>query len=100
MPSTSRLLPLASFLVLGFAGSARAQTASTARPAENASQTEAVVLNAFTVNTDKDTGYQAADSLVGGRISANVLKTPADQTILTREFLDDIGALSYAEAGV
>ena len=60
---------------------------------------EAVVLSPFTVSTEKDTGYQAADSLAGGRISTNVLKTPADQTILTREFLDDIAADNYIDAG-
>ena len=60
---------------------------------------DAVLLSPFTVSTDKDTGYQATDSLAGGRIATNVLKTPADQTILTREFLDDIGALNYIDAG-
>jgi iron complex outermembrane recepter protein len=59
----------------------------------------AVVLNPFVVNTDKDTGYQAVDSLVGGRISTELMKTPSDVTVLTKEFLDDIGATSYLDAG-
>jgi iron complex outermembrane receptor protein len=60
---------------------------------------EAIVLSPFTVSTEKDHGYQAIDSLAGGRIATNVLKTPADQTILTREFLDDIAADNYIDAG-
>ena len=70
-------------------------------PAQNSStgKEDAIVLSPFTVSTEKDSGYQAADSLAGGRIATNVLKTPADQTILTREFLDDIAALNYIDAG-
>ena len=60
---------------------------------------DTVVLSPFTVSTEKDNGYQAIDSLAGGRIATNVLKTPADQTILTREFLDDIAADNYIDAG-
>ena len=60
---------------------------------------KAIVLSPFTVSTEKDTGYQASDSLAGGRMATNVLKTPADQTILTREFLDDIAAINYIDAG-
>ncbi len=74
--------------------------AAYAQPASRPSTSETVTLSPFTVSTEKDTGYQATDSLLGGRIATTVLTTPADQTILTREFLDDIGALSYAEAGI
>lgn len=73
-----------------------AQTAAPAPrpPAED----EVVFLETFTVNTDKDTGYIAADSLLGGRINTNVLKTPTDLTVLTSEFLNDIGSVNYQDA--
>src|SRR5688500_8256971 len=59
-----------------------------------------VVLSPFTVETDKDTGYIATDSLVGGRISTNLLKTPSDVSVLTRDFLSDIAADSYQDAAL
>jgi len=59
---------------------------------------EAVVLSPFTVNTEKDNGYIAADSLMGGRLATPLLKTPSDITVLTRDFLDDVGATDYLAA--
>jgi outer membrane receptor for ferric coprogen and ferric-rhodotorulic acid len=74
---------------------ARAQTA--AAPAASG---PVVDLPTFNVRTEKDEGYIAADTISGGRLSTNVLKTPSDLTVLTREFLDDIGANNLHEAGV
>ncbi len=85
---------LAAVLALLLTSQATAQTA----PDDKAKKDEPVVLTSFTVSTEKDTGYQAADSLAGGRIATNVLRTPADQTILTREFLDDIASDNYMDA--
>jgi outer membrane receptor protein involved in Fe transport len=36
--------------------------------------------------------------LAGGRISTELIRTPADVTVLTREFLNEIGALDYQDA--
>jgi len=74
-----------------------AQTA----PTNSASTTpaeDAVRLSPFTVNTEKDRGYLAGESLVGGRMATELFKTPSDTTVLTKEFLDDIGALNYTDA--
>lgn len=59
---------------------------------------EAVVLSPFTVATEKDNGYIAADSLLAGRLSTELIKTPSDITVLTRDFINDIGATDYLEA--
>ncbi len=59
---------------------------------------EAVVLSPFTVSTEKDRGYIAADSLLAGRLSTELIKTPSDITVLTRDFINDIGATDYLEA--
>lgn len=59
---------------------------------------EAVVLSPFTVNTEKDNGYIAADSLLAGRLATELLKTPSDISVLTRDFLDDLGATDYIQA--
>ncbi len=66
--------------------------------ASNPNQDPAVQLSPFTVATEKDTGYIASDSLVGGRISTNLLMTPADVSVLTKEFLSDIAADTYQDA--
>ncbi len=59
---------------------------------------EILTLETFAVNTDKDSGYIAADSLIGGRINTNIQKTPADITALTSEFLSDIASTNYVDA--
>ena len=70
---------------------AGAQTAAANPPVPD----ETIKLSPFTVNTEKDNGYIAADSLMGGRLATPLLKTPSDITVLTRDFLDDVGATDY-----
>ena len=53
-----------------------------------------VVLSPFQVTTDKDVGYAAANSLSGSRLNTELRNTPAAISVFTKEFLDDIGALS------
>ena len=90
-----RLLALPTWLATGAA--LCAQTAPTATRAPAATE-ETLVLSPFTVNTEKDRGYIAADSLLAGRLSTELLKTPSDITVLTRDFINDIGATDYLEA--
>ena len=82
---------LAAVLALLLTSQATAQTASVPKD-------DAIVLSPFTVNTEKDNGYIAADSLMGGRLATPLLKTPSDITVLTRDFLDDVGATDYLQA--
>lgn len=81
--------------LLAVAAPAWSQVAGTAAAA---AQDDTVMLSPFTVNTAKDVGYIATDSLVGGRLSTELLKTPSDISVLTRDFLADIGATNYQEA--
>jgi len=67
---------------------------------EAATAPDVVKLPTFNVRTEKDEGYIAADTISGGRLSTNVMKTPSDLTVLTREFLDDIGVGNLNEAGL
>jgi outer membrane receptor protein involved in Fe transport len=88
-----QVLPrVAAFLAL-FSAHADGQTTSEAN-----SQADAIQLSPFTVNTSKDVGYIAADSLLAGRLSTELLKTPSDITVLTRDFINDIAATDYIEA--
>ncbi len=57
-----------------------------------------VSLSPFEVSTERDTGYAASHSLAGGRMSTELIRTPADVTVLTRDFLNEIGALDYQDA--
>jgi hypothetical protein len=66
-------------------------------PSAAPTSSEVVSLSPFTVVTDKDTGYQAVDTLSGGRLAINLLANPSDVSVLTRDFLDDIGAIEMTE---
>lgn len=98
-PQARRLPLTCPALALALPLLAAAQTAPTASTAANPpARDDAVVLSPFTVNTAKDNGYLAADSLLAGRLSTELIKTPSDITVLTRDFINDIGATDYLEA--
>jgi len=78
-------------LALATSASLMAQTASpppaaTPKPEED----KILVLDTFTVDVTKDTGYVAVDSLAGGRNNTPVALTPSSMSSLTAVFLDDL----------
>lgn len=91
MPSTHRDLAIT---LAGWLATIIAAGAQTLAPQKE----ETLVLSPFTVSTERDTGYQATDTVAGGRLSTNLLATPTDVTMLTREFIDDIAPLSMIDA--
>ncbi|MFZ5495389.1 MAG: TonB-dependent siderophore receptor [Verrucomicrobiota bacterium] len=92
---------LHSFVVLALASATVADSQTTTAPrTSDPGADPTIVLSPFTVNADKDTGYIANDVAAGGRLNTNLLETPADVSILTREFLDDLGVFSLADAYV
>ena len=48
-------------------------------------------MSPFEVAADLDRGYQATTTLAGGRIQTELKDTPATVSILTREFMEDLG---------
>ena len=103
-PSTtycSRLSPalvqplLAGLLCLALAERLPGQSAPSS-PAAGA--TSAVVLDAFTVNTSRDVGFVAKESLAGGRINSDLRDTPASYSVLTKEFLEALNLSDMVEA--
>lgn len=94
--------PAAFFLLLaGSTAAILAQSAPSSRSTSGGtSDSEVITLSPFEVNTDRDTGYQAASTLAGGRIETSLDRTPAAISILTREFLDDIAANNFTDAAV
>ena len=59
--------------------------------------TDAVVLSPFTVQSDRDTGYQATSTLAGTRLNTPIADLGASISVYTKEFLDDIGATNANE---
>ncbi|MBI5766845.1 MAG: TonB-dependent receptor plug domain-containing protein [Verrucomicrobia bacterium] len=72
--------------------------AQTAPPAPAATPPETIVLESFVVNTEKDSGYIAIDSLAGGRTATPIKLTPTAISSLTRTFLDDVAITDVREA--
>jgi outer membrane receptor for ferric coprogen and ferric-rhodotorulic acid len=69
-------------------------------PAPDNDKSDVLKLSPFTVSTEKDTGYIAAQVISSGRVGMSVLETPADVTVLTRDFLDDVGATDLNNASI
>ena len=55
-------------------------------------------LSPFVVDTSKDSGYTATNTLSGSRLNNSLLETPASISVLTLEFLEDIGATDLKDA--
>ncbi len=74
--------------------------ASTSLPAQSSAPSDApsplrpdaVRLSPFLVSPVGDEGYRAANTLAGTRMNTSLFLTPASISVLTSEFLDDIGA--------
>jgi len=93
----TRMITLATVLTLGAQTALRAQIA--AEPAATPPKADDVyVLTPFVVNTDKDNGYVAVDSLAGGRTNTPIKLTPAAMSSLTRAFIDDVGVTNVRDA--
>ena len=66
--------------------------AQTPAPAPTQKSAEAVVLNPFTVTSEKDQGYVATSSLAGTRIKSDLKDLANSITVATKEFLVDVNA--------
>ena len=75
-----------------------AQSAPAGSTNPSASAGEVVQLAPFEVNTAKDAGYVASSSLAGSRLNTQLRDAPASISVLTAEFLADIGATDMEEA--
>lgn len=57
-----------------------------------------VQLPAFEVSTDQDTGYQAVNTLAGGRTNTPLRLTPSAISALTAEFIEDLSLTNIRDA--
>jgi outer membrane receptor for monomeric catechols len=86
------------FLIASLVSTLAAQTApGTDEAPKDALKDQTVVLSPFSVQADKDNGYQAADTLSAGRMATKLLSTPADISVLTADFLRDLGATNLTD---
>jgi outer membrane receptor protein involved in Fe transport len=81
-------------LTLGLTAPLPAQTA----PSASAPDDQPIVLAPFTVNTERDNGYTAVDSLAGGRMATPIRVTPSSVSSLTRQFIDDLALTNIQDA--
>jgi len=62
------------------------------------SDEELVWPSPFEVSSSASVRYQAAEASAGGRIAANIMDTPTTVTVLTRDFLNDVGGVRVLDA--
>ena len=109
MKATARLLrpvpplALAIGLVLSPPASAQPTAPASAQPGAPApsspeAQQDTVVLSPFTVDASRDRGYQAASTLAGTRIRTNLADIGSSISVMTEEFLRDVGATDNESA--
>jgi len=65
----------------------------------DAAKDETVTLTPFEVNTTKDVGYAAGNTLSGGRVDTPLAITPGSISIMTKEFMEDFNITDMNNAG-
>ena len=76
-------------IVVGWLATSAVADAQTAAPP---SKEEVVQLSPFEVATEKDDGYKASGTLAGTRLRTELRDVAASITVVTKEFMQDIGA--------
>lgn len=90
---------LGAVLLVVASAALHAQTAPNPPTPATRSPSDAVVeLAPFQVSSDKDVGYIASSSLAGSRLNSQLRDSAASISVLTAEFIADIGATSLEDA--
>src|SRR5688500_18055632 len=66
--------------------------AQTAPESQAPQDDEIIELSPFEVTAEQDRGYQATQTLAGTRIRTNLADVGSAISVVTREFLEDVGA--------
>ncbi|HUG10307.1 MAG TPA: TonB-dependent receptor plug domain-containing protein, partial [Opitutaceae bacterium] len=74
------------------------QTATAQDDPADAGSEAPLVLSPFIVSAERDVGYQASNTLAGSRLNSALVDTPAAISVMTKQFLDDIGATDINDA--
>lgn len=99
MNSNARITRAVSCLLpLAFMHTGAAQTMDSNTTTEANADDEIYYLEAFQVDTTKDYGYLAVDSLAGGRVNTPLKLTPATVSSITSAFMQDLGLTDVRKA--
>lgn len=80
-------------IIAAFMGTASMQAQTAPAPGSE----EVVTLSPFQVDTSRDIGYQAQNTLSGSRLNTPLKDTAAPISVFTKEFLSDIGATELGD---
>ncbi len=85
--------------VLGFGAPLAAQTVAPTPPPAGAAapKGEVIELSPFSVNTSRDVGYAAENTLAGSRLNSSLRDTAGSVSVFTKEFLDDLAITNVSE---
>lgn len=92
----SILAAIAGWFALGAATAMPAQTP--AAPAAGTATEQTVQLTAFEVASTRDSGYRATNSVSGTRVNVKLMDVPQTISVLTSDFIQDLGANNLDEA--
>ncbi|HRE82442.1 MAG TPA: TonB-dependent receptor, partial [Opitutaceae bacterium] len=67
-------------------------------PSPNTAAESPLVLSEFRVDSSRDRGYLAANATSGTRLNTPIKELPMHLEVITRDFIDDIGAVDFKEA--
>lgn len=81
---------------LAFGPGTSAQTVAT--PPIPPPKDEAIVLSPFEVSASSDVGYQARETIAGGRLRTDLKDVSSQVDVLTQEFISDLGINSLEDA--
>src|SRR5882724_3756299 len=66
--------------------------------ASTTSEKDIITLSPFTVSTNKDRGFMAANAGTATRLSLDMKDVPAPYSVMTRDFIDALGLTSVQQA--
>ncbi len=89
-------LPILAFALLLNTGSPLFAQVAPRALSPASSQEPVVELSPFTVDTSRDTGYAAENTLAGSRLNARLRDTAGSVSVFTKEFLDDLAITDLA----
>jgi iron complex outermembrane recepter protein len=87
---TYRLVSILAGLAFAATATPYAQQAPQAALAPDQQKEEAIELSPFVVNTTRDIGYQAENTLAGSRLNSRLRDTPGSVSVFTQEFMEDL----------
>jgi outer membrane receptor protein involved in Fe transport len=68
-------------------------TSTTTASSDNPSESNPTILSPFEVASTEDTGYRAQNTLAGSRINTDLKDLAAPISVVTKDFMNDIGAV-------